>query len=86
MKETTIGQHILAALIAYQLGIPADRAMKLYVQGREIDPSWEQAGESLLASAVASIKVQESLRPTRGPQIVRRKSESEQTNPRKDRP
>jgi hypothetical protein len=86
MKAPTIGQRILSAIIAHQLGIPTDRAMKLYVQGRELDPSWEQVGETLLASSVASTSVQGSLRPARGPQIVRRKSESEKTNPRKNRP
>lgn len=45
---TTIGQKILSAIISHQLGISADRALKLYVQGRELDPSWEQTGEMLL--------------------------------------
>jgi hypothetical protein len=72
--QTTIGQRILAAVLAHQVGISTDRALKLYVQGREIDPSWEQAGETLLRSANESTSVQGRLRPARGPQIVRRKS------------
>jgi hypothetical protein len=85
MKEpTTIGQRIAAAVVAHQLGIPTDRAMKLYVQGRELDPSWEQVGEALLRS-IASTAVQGSLPPVRGLQIVRPTSEPEKTDPRKDR-
>lgn len=48
MKET-IGQHIVAAVISHQLGISMDRALKFYVRGREIDPSWEAVGEELLS-------------------------------------
>lgn len=44
----TIGQRLLAAVISYQLGISVDRARKLYVAGREIDPSWEAVGAELL--------------------------------------
>jgi hypothetical protein len=55
---TTIGQRILSAVIGHQLGISTDRALKLYVQGRELDPSYEKTGEILL---------QEYLR-TRAPQ------------------
>ncbi len=47
MKET-IGQRILAAVLSHQLGISMDRALKLYVRGREIDPSWETIGAELL--------------------------------------
>jgi hypothetical protein len=61
--KITIGQRILAAVLAHQLGISADRALKLYVRGCEIDPSWEQAGEALLRSA----------KGTMGPQLVPRK-------------
>jgi hypothetical protein len=46
--QETIGQRILAAVISYQLGISVDRARKLYVAGREIDPSWEAVGAELL--------------------------------------
>lgn len=52
--QPTIGQRILAAVIAHKLGIATDRALKLYVQSHEIDPSWEQAGEFLLGRAPAS--------------------------------
>ncbi len=48
----TIGQRILAAVIGFQLGIPTDLAFNKYVQGRELDPSWEQAGELLLNEVV----------------------------------
>jgi hypothetical protein len=54
--KTTIGQRILAAVIAHQLGIRTDRALKLYVQDCEIDPSWEEVGETLLKNAVASTR------------------------------
>jgi hypothetical protein len=52
--ETTIGQRILAAVIAHKLGIATDRALRLYVKGHEVDPSWEKAGEMLLGKAPAS--------------------------------
>jgi len=55
MKQPiTIGQRIAAAVLAHQLDIPADRALKLYVQGRELDPSWEETGEALLRSSIAA--------------------------------
>jgi hypothetical protein len=44
----TIGERICAAVLAHQLGISTDRAWKLHVKGRELDPSWEEAGETLL--------------------------------------
>jgi hypothetical protein len=47
MKET-IGQCVLAAIISHQLGISMDRALKLYVRGRHVDPSWEVVGAELL--------------------------------------
>jgi hypothetical protein len=74
---TTIGQRICAAVIGHQLGIPTDRAMKLYVQGLELDPSWEQVGEGLLKSALARVGGGESVPPASGPQLLRRKSGSE---------
>jgi hypothetical protein len=52
--RATIGQRILAACIAHQLDITTDRALKLYVQGHEIDPSWEQIGKKLLKDAIAN--------------------------------
>jgi hypothetical protein len=69
MKEPTIGQRILAAVLAHQLGIPTDRAMKLYVQGHTLDPSWEKAGETLLKSAIfrSAAGVQGRLLPSVGP-------------------
>jgi hypothetical protein len=54
MKETTIGQRLLTAVISHQLGIGMDRAMKLYVRGQRIDPSWEAAGAELLKYSPAS--------------------------------
>ncbi len=84
MKEpATVGQCVVAALLSYQLGITTDRAMKLYVRGRELPPSWEEIGKALLGSIASAPPG--SLRPARGLQIVRRKSGSEKTNPRKDR-
>jgi len=62
MKET-IGQRVLAAVLSHQLGISMDRAMKLYVRGRRVDPSWEAVGAELLthsrssASGPAALKV-----------------------------
>lgn len=53
MNTTSIGQRILAAVLAHQLGISADRALKLYVQGKEIDPRWEQIGATLLRDSLA---------------------------------
>lgn len=51
--QITIGQRIVAAVIAHQLDISTDRAFKLYVQGRDLDPTWEEAGETLLRSSAA---------------------------------
>ena len=85
MKKTkeveTIGRRILAAVLSYQLGISFERAMKLYVAGREIAPEWEQAGEALLANAVESAGVSGSSRPplqivrSRGRRIPRTRDE-----------
>jgi hypothetical protein len=89
MKEPiTIGQRIVAAVIAHQLGISSDRALKLYVRGRELDPSWEEVGKTLLANERASTTVPASARSTLGPQIVRTESDSrhvEKINPRTER-
>jgi hypothetical protein len=52
--QPTIGQRILAAVIAHKMGIATDRVLKLYISGREIDPSWEEVGEYLLKDAPAS--------------------------------
>ncbi len=82
--EITIWQRILAAVISHQLGISMDRALKTYARGSKIDPSWEQVGETLLTSSSERASVH-GLRLARGPQIVRRKSAPEKTNPRKDR-
>jgi hypothetical protein len=60
--QPTIGQRILAAVIAHKLGIATDRALKLYIKGHEIDPSWEQAGEFLLGRAPASVAARRSAR------------------------
>jgi len=69
----TIGQRICAAVLSCQLGISFERAMKLYVRGREIAPQWEEAGEALLKRAPESASVPGSLRRL-GPEIVRRKA------------
>ena len=54
MNEITIGRRILAAVIAHQMGISADRALKLYVKDRPIDPSWESVGAELLRYSTVS--------------------------------
>jgi hypothetical protein len=69
--QITIGQRILAAVIAHQLGISTDRAFKLYVRGHEIDPRWDETGEVLLKAVLASTNAPASERPALGPQIVR---------------
>ena len=61
--QITIGQRILAAVIAHQLDISTDRALKLYVRGREIDPSWDEVGEELLKNERASTNIPASARP-----------------------
>ena len=54
MKKTkekeTLGQRICAAVVSHQMGISFERAMKLYVRGREIHASWEAAGKQLLGA------------------------------------
>jgi hypothetical protein len=72
-KTITIGQRIAAAVVAHQLDISSDRALKLYVQGCEIDPSWERAGEELLKSSLESAGTQGSLPPRSRPHVVRPK-------------
>jgi hypothetical protein len=54
MKEITIGQRVCAAVVSHQLGISMERALKLYVRGRRIHPSWEAVGEELLKLSPAS--------------------------------
>jgi hypothetical protein len=73
--QITIGQRILAAVIAHRLDISTDRALKLYVRGRELDPSWEEVGEALLKNERASTHLRASARPALGPQIVRREGD-----------
>lgn len=46
--KAKIGQRVLAAVISYQLDISMDRALKLYVRGQTIDPSWDAIGEEML--------------------------------------
>jgi hypothetical protein len=85
MKEpVTVGQRIAAALLAHQLGITTERAMKDYVQRLELDSSWEELGDALLRSLASAPPGR--LPSVRGLQIVRPKPASEKTNPRKDRP
>lgn len=80
MKEPiTIGQRIVAAVVAQQLGITAERALKDYVLGREIPASWEEIGEALLRSIASAPPGR--LPPVHGLQIVRPKPASEKTNP-----
>jgi hypothetical protein len=67
--KATIGQRILAAIIAHQLDISADRALKLYVQGREIDPSWDEVGEMLVVLRSACNLAHKS-EPTNPPEPV----------------
>jgi hypothetical protein len=64
MNQPTIGQLILAALLASQLGIRADRALRLYVQGHDIDPSWEEMGKTLLENFVSSASAPGNAGPT----------------------
>jgi hypothetical protein len=52
--KISIGERICAAVLGHKLGISTDRAWKLYVRGREISPSWEAAGETLLESSMES--------------------------------
>jgi hypothetical protein len=47
MRET-IGTRLLVAVLSYQLGITFASARKRFVTGRDIDPSWEAVGASLL--------------------------------------
>jgi len=67
--KPTIGQRIHAAVIAHKLGIATDRALKLYVLGHEMHPSWEELGEALLHEDGTGVP--ENLRPAPGPQLVR---------------
>lgn len=70
--KATIGQQILAAVLAHQLGISTERAFKRYVHGRELDPSWQEAGEALLRSSreIAGAPLNPRLILS-GPQLVR---------------
>jgi hypothetical protein len=72
--KPTIGQRVLAAVIAHRVGIASDRALKLYVQGIEIDPSWEMLGQALLHGETGA-GVPENLSAAFGPQIVPSKAE-----------
>jgi hypothetical protein len=60
--KTTFGQRILAVVLTEQLGLSPGRAMKLYVEGREIDPSWEQIAEMMLKNSLEDATVRGSLR------------------------
>ena len=73
--KPTIGQHLLAAVIAHRMEIAPDRALKLYVciHGREIHPSWEELGQALLHADGDAVP--ENLRPAPGPQLVTSKPE-----------
>jgi hypothetical protein len=55
MKELTIGQRVCAAVISHQLGISMERALKLYIRGRSIHPSWEEIGTALLNFSSAAV-------------------------------
>jgi hypothetical protein len=66
-----VGQRIAAAVLAHHLDISADRAFKLYVQGRDLDPTWEEVGETLLKNQRDSAASLGSSRPALGPQLVR---------------
>jgi hypothetical protein len=54
MKEISIGQRVCAAVISHQLGISMERALKLYILGCRIHPSWEEIGTALLNFSSAS--------------------------------
>jgi hypothetical protein len=83
MKEPiTIGQRIVAAVLAHQLGITTDRAMKFYVRGLELPASWQEIGEALLRSIASAPPGR--LPPVHGLQIVRPKPAPKKTDPRKD--
>ncbi|MGB2645893.1 MAG: hypothetical protein WBF09_08885 [Candidatus Acidiferrum sp.] len=75
--KPTIGQHLLAAVIAHRMGIAPDRALKLYVcvHGYEIDPSWEMLGQALLRAEPGQ-GVPENLSLALGPQLVPTKPEN----------
>ena len=83
--QITIGQRIVAAVIAHHLGISADHAMKHYVRGLELHPTWEQVGETLLKSPLAKAGVPASLRRALGPQLVRKNKTVKKINPRTER-
>jgi hypothetical protein len=61
--QPTIGERIHAAVLGHKLGIATDRALKLYVRGRELHPSWEQLGEALLREESLSAIERRSSRP-----------------------
>lgn len=48
LGEPSIGERILAAVIGFQLEADTDRVLKFCVQGRTLDRSWDEAGETLL--------------------------------------
>ncbi|MGB2679146.1 MAG: hypothetical protein WAN12_18845 [Candidatus Acidiferrum sp.] len=49
-QEDGLGQRLCATVLSHQLGISTERAMKLYVRGKEIAPEWEQLGKGLLGN------------------------------------
>lgn len=69
----TIGQRIHAAIIAHNLHITSERALKLYLLGHEENPSWEELGEALLREE--GIRVPENLCAALRPQLVPSKPE-----------
>jgi hypothetical protein len=71
--KPTIGQRILAAVIAHKLGIATDRALKLYIQGHKIDPSWERAGDLLLRESPVSTSFCGSWCPAPAKSVPRRR-------------
>ncbi len=72
--KPTIGQRLAAAVVGHRAGIASDRALKLYVQGSEIDPSWEMLGQALLRAEPGK-GVPENLSAGPGPQLVPSKPE-----------
>ena len=80
MKEITIGQRVLAALISHQLGISVDRALKLYVRNHDIDPSWEVVGEELLKRSRSSASSPAAMKVVRGKEKVRKEEKLDASN------
>lgn len=80
MKEITIGQRVVAALISHQLGISVDRALKLYVRKHDIDPSWEVVGAELLKHSRSSASSPAATKLVRGKEKARKEEKLHASN------